>query len=431
MKRVLGIIAVVILLAGAGTVGFRWYTQAQASDVAQPLEASGTIEAETIHITAETSGRIVEILADEGQPVSKGQVLLRLDDSLLQTQRAQAEAAVAAAQADLAQVEAKARPEEVAVAKAAVAQAVAQRDGAKVAWENAKKTRDNPQQLNAEINAAKNQVALAKLEVEMAQARLADALLLRDQYKSTSYNWRVLNFMATAAEEAVAEAQAAQDGAQQHLDNLIAMRDNPLAADAAVTAAEGKYRVAEAAVNVAQAALDALLEGAMPEEIAMAQARVRQAQASLHTLDVQLEQLTIKSPINGLVTSKVVHVGEIATPGATLMTVADLDQVTLTIYVPENQINMVALGQAVGVEVDSFPNEVFQGEVTYIAHRAEFTPKNVQTKEERVNMVFAVKVRIPNPDHRLKPGMPADAIIGGSGHTPRLPRSPRPWRSNR
>ncbi|MCD6553671.1 MAG: efflux RND transporter periplasmic adaptor subunit [Anaerolineae bacterium] len=413
MKRVLGIIAVVILLAGAGTVGFRWYTQAQASDVAQPLEASGTIEAETIHITAETSGRIVEILADEGQPVSEGQVLLRLDDSLLQTQRAQAEAAVAAAQADLAQVEAKARPEEVAVAKAAVAQAMAQRDGAKVAWENAKKTRDNPQQLNAEINAAKNQVALAKLEVEMAQARLADALLLRDQYKSTSYNWRVLNFMATAAEEAVAEAQAAQDGAQQHLDNLIAMRDNPLAADAAVTAAEGKYRVAEAAVNVAQAALDALLEGAMPEEIAMAQARVRQAQASLHTLDVQLEQLTIKSPINGLVTSKVVHVGEIATPGATLMTVADLDQVTLTIYVPENQINMVALGQAVGVEVDSFPNEVFQGEVTYIAHRAEFTPKNVQTKEERVNMVFAVKVRIPNPDHRLKPGMPADAIIGG------------------
>jgi len=413
MKRVLGIIAVVILLAGAGTVGFRWYTQAQASDVAQPLEASGTIEAETIHITAETSGRIVEILADEGQPVSEGQVLLRLDDSLLQTQRAQAEAAVAAAQADLAQVEAKARPEEVAVAKAAVAQAVAQRDGAKVAWENAKKTRDNPQQLNAEINAAKNQVALAKLEVEMAQARLADALLLRDQYKSTSYNWRVLNFMATAAEEAVAEAQAAQDGAQQHLDNLIAMRDNPLAADAAVTAAEGKYRVAEAAVNVAQAALDALLEGAMPEEIAMAQARVRQAQASLHTLDVQLEQLTIKSPINGLVTSKVVHVGEIATPGATLMTVADLDQVTLTIYVPENQVNMVALGQAVGVEVDSFPNEVFQGEVTYIAHRAEFTPKNVQTKEERVNMVFAVKVRIPNAGHRLKPGMPADAVIGG------------------
>ncbi|HIP96813.1 MAG TPA: HlyD family efflux transporter periplasmic adaptor subunit [Anaerolineae bacterium] len=413
MKRVLGIIAVVILLAGAGTAGLWWYTKARASDVVRPLEASGTIEAETIHITAETSGRIVEILADEGQPVNKGQVLLRLDDSLLQTQRAQAEAAVAAAQADLAQVEAKARPEEIAVARAAVAQAVAQRDGAKVAWDNAKKARDNPQQLNAEIHAAQNQVALAKLGVEMAQARLADALLLRDQYKSTSYNWRVLNFMATATEEAVAEAQAAQDGAQQHLDNLIAMRNNPLAADAAVTAAEGKYRVAEAAVNVAQAALDALLEGAMPEEIAIAQARVRQAQASLHTLDVQLEQLTIKSPINGLVTSKVVHVGEIATPGATLMTVADLDQVTLTIYVPENRINMVALGQAVGVEVDSFPNEVFQGEVTYIAHRAEFTPKNVQTKEERVNMVFAVKVRIPNPDHRLKPGMPADAIIGG------------------
>ena len=413
MKRVLGIIAVVILLAGAGTVGFRWYTQAQASDVAQPLEASGTIEAETVTIAAEAGGRIVEILADEGQEVGEGQVLVRLDDSLLQAQRAQAQAAVAAAQADLAQVEAKARPEEIAVAEAAVAQAVAQRDGAKVAWEKAKKMRDNPQQLNTEINAAKNQVALAELEVEMAQARLSDALLLRDQYKSTSYNWRVLDFMATAAEEAVAEAQSNLDGAQRHLENLIAMRDNPLTTNAEVTAAEGQYRVAEAAVQVAQAALDDLLEGAMPEDIAVAQAKVRQAKASLHTLDVQLEQMIIKSPINGVVTSKVAHVGEIATPGATLMTVANLDQVTLTIYVPENRINMVSLGQAVDVEVDSFPGEVFQGEVTYIARRAEFTPKNVQTKEERVNMVFAVKVRIPNAGHRLKPGMPADAVIGG------------------
>lgn len=414
MKRVLGIIALVILLAGAGAAGVWWYTQARASDVAQqPLEASGTIEAETVSIAAETGGRIVEILADEGQHVSKDQVLLRLDDSLLKAQRAQAEAAVAAAQADLSQVEAKARPEEIAVAQAAVAQAMTQRDGAKMAWDNAKKARDNPQQLNTEINAAEDQVALAELGVEMAQARLSDTLLLRDQLKANSYDWRILNFMAVATEESVAEAQTTLKGAQRHLDNLIAMRDNPLAANATVNAAEGQYRVAEAAVNVAQAALDALMEGAMPEEMAVAQARVHQAQASLLTLDVQLEKTRIKSPLNGVVTSKVAHMGEIAAPGATLMTIANLDQVTLTIYVPENRINMVARGQAVDVEVDSFPGEVFRGEVTYIARRAEFTPKNVQTKEERVNMVFAVKVRIPNADHRLKPGMPADAVIHG------------------
>jgi len=401
----------VILLTSGGAAGFRWYTSAAASDTVSPLEVSGTIEAETVTIAAQTGGRIVEILTDEGQPVSKDQVLVRLDDSLLRAQRAQAEAAVAAAQANLAQVEAKARPEEIAVAQAAVAQAMAQRDGAKVAWDNAKKARDNPQQLNTEINAAKNQVALAELGVEMAQARLSDTLLLRDEYKSTSYDWRILDFMATAAQESVTEAQTTLEGAQQHLDNLIAMRDNPLAANAAANAAEGQYRVAEAAVDVAQAALDALLKGAMPEEIAVARARVRQAQASLHTLDVQLEQLEIRSPLNGVVISKTAHAGEIATPGATLMTIANLDEVTLTIYVPENRINMVNLGQAVDVQVDSFPDEVFQGEITYIARRAEFTPKDVQTKEERVNMVFAVKVRIPNADHRLKPGMPADAVI--------------------
>jgi HlyD family secretion protein len=414
MKRVLGIMAVVILLIGGGAAGFQWYTQARASNVIQSsLEASGTIEAETVTIAAQTGGRIVEILTDEGQPVSKDQVLVRLDDSLLLAQQAQAEAAVTAAQADLAQIEAQARSEEIAVAEAAVAQAVAQRDGAKVAWNNAKRARDNPQELNTEINAAKNQVTLAKLGVEMAQARLSDTLLLRDEYKSTSYNWRILDFMATASEEYVAEAQTTLEGAQQHLDNLIAMRDNPLAANAAANAAEGQYRVAEAAVDMAQAALDALLEGAMPEEIAVAQAQVHQAQASLHTLDVQLEQMELKSPLNGVVTSKVAHAGEIAAPGATLMTIANLDEVTLTIYVPEDQINVVALGQAADVKVDSFPSEVFRGEVTYIAHSAEFTPKNVQTKEERVSMVFAVKVRIPNADHRLKPGMPADAVIHG------------------
>ncbi len=414
MKRVLGIIAVVILLAGAGAVGFRWYTQAQVSGAMPPsLEASGTIEAETVNITSEISGRIVAILADEGQTVSQGQVLVRLDDSLLKAQRAQAEAAVAAAQAELAQIEAQTRPEEIAIAEAALAQAIAQRDGAKTAWENAKKARDNPQELNTEINAARNQVALAELGVEMAQARLADIRLLRDQYKATSYDWRVLNFMATAAEEAVQEAQLQLAGAQRHLENLIAMRDNPVAAKAAVNAAEGQYRVAEAAVDVAQAALDTLRAGAMPEEIAVARAKVHQAQASLATLDAQLAQTIIKSPLNGVVSSRVAHEGEIATPGATLMTVADLDQVTLTIYVPENRINMVALGQSVDVKVDSFPDEVFQGEITYIARRAEFTPKNVQTKEERVNMVFAVKVHIPNADHRLKPGMPADAILYG------------------
>ena len=90
---------------------------------------------------------------------------------------------------------------------------------------------------------------------------------------------------------------------------------------------------------------------------------------------------------------------------------ADLDTVTLTVYVPEDQLGLVKIGQEVRVMVDSYPERTFHGEVVYIAAKAEFTPKNVQTKEERVTTVFAVDVKIPNPDHALKPGMPADAEI--------------------
>jgi HlyD family secretion protein len=96
------------------------------------------------------------------------------------------------------------------------------------------------------------------------------------------------------------------------------------------------------------------------------------------------------------------------------MTVADLSEVRLKVFVPETQIGLVKLGQKVQVTVDSYPGQIFEGEVSYISPRAEFTPKNVQTKEERVNTVFAVKVSIPNPEMHLKPGMPADAVIGGN-----------------
>ena len=98
-------------------------------------------------------------------------------------------------------------------------------------------------------------------------------------------------------------------------------------------------------------------------------------------------------------------------PGSILMTVANLNEVTLTIYVPEDELGRVYLGQEVDVQVDSFPGELFRGTVAHIAQQAEFTPKNIQTEKERVNMVFAVKVRLPNSDHRLKPGMPADAFV--------------------
>ncbi|OQY18665.1 MAG: hypothetical protein B6I34_10425 [Anaerolineaceae bacterium 4572_32.1] len=169
--------------------------------------------------------------------------------------------------------------------------------------------------------------------------------------------------------------------------------------------------LALAQVDGAQAALDELEAGPTEEEIAVAEAQVRAAEAGVGVIDVQIDQLTLTAPMDGVVTSRSSQAGETAAAGAPLLTIANLDEVTLVIYIPETRIGQVQVGQKVEVQVDSFPERVFTGEVANIAGEAEFTPRNVQTQEERVNLVFAVKVRIPNNDSALKPGMPADATI--------------------
>jgi len=154
-----------------------------------------------------------------------------------------------------------------------------------------------------------------------------------------------------------------------------------------------------------------VLAGKRPEEIAVAEAGVQQAAAALRLVQAQQAKLALRSPIDGLVTSRLIEPGELAQMGRVLMTVADLDQVTLQIFVPTDRIGRVQLEQRAVVTVDSFRGREFEGRVVYIADRAEFTPKNVQTQEDRVDTVFAVKIRLENPEHLLKPGMPADAAL--------------------
>ena len=172
-----------------------------------------------------------------------------------------------------------------------------------------------------------------------------------------------------------------------------------------------QYESAAAAVDVAQTRLEAVKAGATKEQVAVAEAAIKQAESALAVLQVQIAKLTLKSPVSGLVTRRIAHVGELAGPGAVLLTVANLDPVKLTIYVPETQIGQIKIGDEIAVQVDSFPDKIYKGKVTFIASQAEFTPRNVQTKAERVHTVFAVRVQIPNADAELKPGMPADASL--------------------
>jgi len=437
-KQIVLAIVLVVVLAAAGALW--WWLHTRSETAPGTIAASGTIEAEEVTIAAEVGGRVQTIMADEGDEVAPGAIVVQIDPALLAAQVKQAQAAVQTAQANLAQVKASTRAEELRLAKALLAQAVATRDGAQKAWENAQALRANPQELETRIDAARGELAVAQQRVAQAQAALnatteskgaADRGL--DQLKSgfdvpTPKGKVHMDYPSQLIDEATAQqglatsqwwtawetvniATIGQEGAQKLLDGLLALRTDPLAINAQVDAAQAQYEAAAAAVRAAQAKVDALQTGATKEQIAVAEAQVNQAQAALEALQVQLGKLTLRSPIAGLVTSRAIHVGEVAAPGATLLTIANLDSVKLTVYIPEDRIGLVKVGQRVEVQVDSFPGEVFVGEVTFIASHAEFTPKNVQTKEGRVSTVFAVKVQIPNPEHKLKPGMPADAVI--------------------
>jgi multidrug efflux pump subunit AcrA (membrane-fusion protein) len=414
----------------------------------QGITASGFIEAEEIEISSETGGRVKAVHVREGDEVTAGQVLVELDTDLLEAQRKQAEAALTKARAQLDRVQAGARPEQIRQAEVAVEQAKVARDNARQALEDTIAARDNPQALELQIDAARAQYEAAKHQVEQAEATVR---ALEEQYNlmgrtvedlrggidvsfplptggvfkkhiktnrvvtELSQQWNELGQNLWQANTALALAQANRDAARQKLADLLRQRENPQAANVQVAAAEARLAAAEQGIKVAEAKLALVRAGATEEQVAMAQAGVEQAQAALNTLEVQLSKKTLKSPRDGWVVERLIHEGELAAPGATLLTLADLREVTLTVYVAEDEIGRVMIGQPVAVTVDSYPGRTFKGQVSYISSQAEFTPKNVQTKEERVNTVFAVKVRLSNPDHALKPGMPADAVILESG----------------
>jgi multidrug resistance efflux pump len=408
--------SVLLLVGGCQTGGAgnlaEWITVRAADTsapdgLAEPLMASGTIEARQVRVASEVGGRLLEVRAAAGAAVQEGVVLVVLDATPLLLQLSLAEAAVETARADLAVVQAGPQAEVLAAAQAALALAQAQRDGSLRAWENAQREIDNPQALDAQIAQTRTQVALAEQAVELAEAQLAREKLLRDQ--KSGRERQAADLQVQAAEEALAAAQAEQQAAQTLLNWLWIIRREPLGLIARAHLAEGQYRIAEAGVQVAQARLDDLRAGPTVQEVSVARAALAQKEAEANALRVQVELLTLTSPLDGVVVSQAMQPGELAAPAATILSLADLSETTLVVYVPENRIGQVRLGQSAGVTVDSFPGRSFEGRVIRIGDQPEYTPRNVTTVEQRLNTFYAVVIRLPNPDGLLKMGMPADA----------------------
>lgn len=177
-------------------------------------------------------------------------------------------------------------------------------------------------------------------------------------------------------------------------------------------AAEAGGRVAELSVDEGSSVSSGQVVGRLSDPVLDVQVKQSVADAAQQQLaQAQLSKLTLRAPSGGIVQKRLVHAGEVVVPGTPILTVADPTDVKLTLYVPEADLGRVFVGQPVGLRADAFGDRQFDGRVSTIASRAEFTPRNIQTQHDRQNLVFALTVRVPNPDGALKAGLPVDATF--------------------
>jgi HlyD family secretion protein len=345
------------------------------------IQASGTIEATQVGVAPKIPGRVVRIAVQEGQQVQAGQVLAELDAAEIGAQTEQARAAVAAAQTRPAQAEAA-----LVVARASVeAQLLQARAQIEAATAGLEASKASMHATEANLEAAETNLVRAESDLQRLEA------LYRD---------------GAAAAQQLDTARSAAKAARAQRDAARAQRD---AAQTQIGAAAAGVAQARAALAVAEANRQTVAIRA--QDVVASRAQLAQAQAVLEQTEILRGYTILKAPMSGVIVSKTAEVGDLVGVGAPIVTVADLSQVYLRVFISETDLGRITLGLPVDVRVDAFPGRTFRGKVERINSSAEFTPRNVQTKEERVKLVFGVKVALPNPDGLLKPGLPADAVI--------------------
>lgn len=255
-------------------------------------------------------------------------------------------------------------------------------------------------------------VVVARLETIDAEHRLAQA---RATAKTADAQLRLLLAGTRAedlrrAEDQLAQAQAELDAARRDLDRLSGLAERGTATEKSRDDAATRQEVAERSVAAARAQVDKLVAGPRRQEIEAASAQRAAAEAAVAAAEQKIVDATVLSPIDGVVTTRVAEPGEVLAPGATIAVLTDLARPWLTVWIDEPNLSQVMLGQTAVVTVDG-NDRTFEGTVSFISPVAEFTPKNVQTPDERAKLVFRVKLQLENDEGIFKPGMPADALF--------------------
>ncbi len=355
------------------------------------LRASGTIEATKVDVSFQIGGRVAQVSAVEGQPLKAGDVLARLDPNEIKAHVNQIMASLDVVHSQIIQQ------------KSTV-------DMRRDVVENTIK------QSHSETEAAQMSVERLRNGTRPEEIRVSEAL--------------------------AAQAEADLERRKNDFQRISSMMEKGVASQQDFDAAQSAYRMAETVVAAARERLSLAREGSRREDLAEAEARLRAAQAGsavaeagrksinierqaldslfahqreleaqLDAANTQLTYTQIHAPLDGVVLTKNVESGEVVNPGTPVVSIANIDALWMNIYIPETQTGLVKLGQAVRVHVDSFPGETFNGKISFVSSESEFTPKTIQTPEERIKLVYRVKVSLENTGQRLKPGMPADAEI--------------------
>ena len=386
-KKIVLLIVVVLLMAAA----FLFLSRRNTRDESNRIVVSGNIELTQVNIAFKTSGKLIERTVDEGDSAQKGQVIARLDRDQLLAQRERENAGLNSVIAQLAQAETS-----LAWQRENQAADLEQRRADLESYEarlRELKSGSRPQ----EIEAAKAVVESAQAEYDRARRdwERAQTLFKNDDISTAQYDQYRSRWES-------AEAALKQSKERQEL-----VVEGPRTEQ--IDAAAAQVQRARALLKMTES--NALEIKRREQELAFRRSEIERAKANLGLIETQLADTVAVSPVDGVVLVKSADVGEVIAAGTTVVTVGDIDHPWLRAYINETDLGRVQLGAKARVTTDSFPGKVYEGRVSFISSEAEFTPKQIQTEEERVKLVYRIKIDVANPRRELKSNMPADAEI--------------------
>lgn len=356
------------------------------------VEASGIVENNLISVSSEVTGTVIETIADEGDIIKKGGLIAKIENTSLQNQYNQALINVQVAEKNILMLE-----NSISNLTVQNANAVQQAHNAYLSAEAEYKkvidgaSEDEIKQAEEAVSQAKTNFEYAKTNIERSKELFNEKAISQSKYDEAVKNYNVSEAQYNAA-----------------LSQLNLIKSYPT--DASREAAENKMLQLKAGYELSISNGNtqiSQLEGQL--DIAMVQ--LEQSKDIVEQTERELEKLTIKSPFDGVVNSLLVKEGELVSMGKLIAEIYNPENIEINSYVSETNIGRIMVGQYVAISIDSHDDKLFSGKVTRINNRAEFTPKNIQTKEERVNTVFEVTIKVLDSNGEIKPGMPVDVNI--------------------